>query len=624
MITAALLASLYLDYYRFKAEENYKAVEVLVDYHELSALAKAAGLPLGELAARFKEAGATGVVVREATLLELEESGDLVLAKGGEVDVFRQLGKDFLEELPVEKNKTYVFTGNRPVYDAVLENLKAAGKEVKTAQCGGLLAVSAVLNQKEIEKMGVGFPQKDVGAISGSGLAVVPRLREYARSSGEALELTVGALKKIPGLAMVTFNDQVIPWSNNIPLLAERLEELGTPVGTFEFYSQAGLNQLVRTMGKNVVRIHTISETDMARYNERQAVERFRLAVAERNIRALYVRLFGLDQPLPAVDRNLNYLALIKKAVEAEGCRVGQVVNLPGIPYSRAVVFLVGFGVIGGGVLAAGLLVPGVWAALLGLLGLAGWAAFLALDPLLARKSFALLAAVIYPLLGVVLVTRKEGRGLPGAVFALLKMSAVSFTGAVLLTGLLADKSFMLALDLFSGVKLAHILPLVLVPAYFLITEKRPAKRIAEIMNYPVLNKHVLAGLVLAAALVVYIIRTGNEAPQLVSGWELKMRDLLDAFLGVRPRTKEFLLGHPAMLALLYYGCDLRKIVLLIFGLIGQVSLVNTYAHIHTPLAVSLVRTLHGLWLGIAIGAAVIACLEYARRRLAKGAARGE
>jgi hypothetical protein len=39
---------------------------------------------------------------------------------------------------------------------------------------------------------------------------------------------------------------------------------------------------------------------------------------------------------------------------------------------------------------------------------------------------------------------------------------------------------------------------------------------------------------------------------------------------------------------------------------VGQVSLVNTFCHFHTPLVVSLLRTGHGLWIGALIGVAVI------------------
>ena len=53
--------------------------------------------------------------------------------------------------------------------------------------------------------------------------------------------------------------------------------------------------------------------------------------------------------------------------------------------------------------------------------------------------------------------------------------------------------------------------------------------------------------------------------------------------MGVRPRTKEFLIGYPMMLILLYFGYSFKMYPVLLMGLIGQISLINTYAHIHTP-----------------------------------------
>ena len=45
----------------------------------------------------------------------------------------------------------------------------------------------------------------------------------------------------------------------------------------------------------------------------------------------------------------------------------------------------------------------------------------------------------------------------------------------------------------------------------------------------------------------------------------------------------------------------------LLIATIGQVSLVNTFAHIHTPLFISLLRTVNGLWIGLIIGLLLIA-----------------
>jgi len=620
LIAISLLGALYLNYFRIQAEQSYKGVELLVDYDELVSLASSNGLALEEVARSFKEAGATGVMVRERSLHELQEGGHIALFKGAEAKLLQLTNKEF-DGLEYKKDDTYIITENKAVYEQINKELAAINKEYSSSNNDSIYIISVHITEKEIEKVGFGFIYEDLEAMNKGGLDIVPRLREYAKSTEEAIDLMEEKLASIPGLQMVAFNDPAILGAYNIPYTAEKLEKLNVPVGMFEFYNQAGLKQLALQTGKNIVRIHSISENDMANYNERQAIDRYRLAVSERNIRSIYVRLFGLEHPSTAIDRGLNYVNILRDGMIEEGFIVGDTKPLLGIPYSRVIVFVIGLGVIGGGLLLLGFFTTWLWSAVLGILAILGWAALLFVDPLLARKTFALLSVIVYPVMSVIVMLRGERRSLVESVIALLKMSALSLIGAVIMTGLLVDKSFMLTLDIFSGVKLAHVLPLLIIPAYFILKGTNPVKEIREILNYPVQNKHVILGLFLIAALGIYIVRTGNQAPQLVSSWETALRDLLDQVLGVRPRTKEFLVGHPAMLLLLYYGYDMRKVAVLVIAVIGQVSLVNTYAHLHTPLIISLIRTIHGLWIGIIIGIVVIICLNYLLKWLtAKGA----
>lgn len=628
LIVIALLFSVYVNTFRLQAEQNNHTVQVLLDYDELVSLAFSQGLSLEDLSTQFKAAGATGVLVRERTLGDLVRSGDIALLTGGEARVLLQvndgpaaaLGRTLLER---HKDYTYILTENRALYETVTATLSAIEKEFDGLPFGNLYIIAAHFNEKEREKLGLGFAYEDLEAIHRGGLGIVPRYRDYAKASDDAIDLIGADLPKIPGLLMLTFNDPVIAGAGNIPYLAEKLKDIGVPVGMFEFYNQAGLNTLARQIDKNVIRVHSISETDMANYYEKTAAERFRLAVAERNIRSLYVRLFGLEHPSTSLERSLDFIKLINTDIAQEGFTTGTPAPLEGIPYARVLVLLIGLGVIGGGLLLLNLFLPERWTLLLGVLALLGWGGLLFVEPMLARKAFALSGVIIYPVFSILLFLREESRTLPRAILALLKMSGLSFIGAALMTGLLADKSFMLTLDLFSGVKLAHALPLVLVTAWFLLYDTgfraRPIlDRVKQILNLQVRNKHLLVGLVVVAALGLYLIRTGNDAPQLVSSWETSLRELLDRVLGVRPRTKEFLLGHPAMLILLYYGWSRSKLAVLLLAVIGQISLVNTYAHIHTPWLVSLTRTFHGLWLGIIIGVIAILCLnlilKYLRR----------
>src|SRR5699024_5464127 len=99
-----------------------------------------------------------------------------------------------------------------------------------------------------------------------------------------------------------------------------------------------------------------------------------------------------------------------------------------------------------------------------------------------------------------------------------------------------------------------------------------------------------------------YLSRTGNAGA--VSSVELAARQALEKLLYVRPRTKEFLIGFPFYILALYVfqrSIMLGKI-LLIPGVIGFLSLVNTFTHLHIPLYISLLRSLYSLLVGLAVG----------------------
>jgi hypothetical protein len=119
---------------------------------------------------------------------------------------------------------------------------------------------------------------------------------------------------------------------------------------------------------------------------------------------------------------------------------------------------------------------------------------------------------------------------------------------------------------------------------------------------------HVAIMVVALAAAALMLMRSGNVTPVPPSGLEMKARAVLDHTLGVRPRSKEILFGHPAMiLALAFLLAGRRKYLwaAMVAGAVGQVSLVNSCGHIHTPLLLQLMRIGNGLWLGIVVAVAL-------------------
>jgi len=83
----------------------------------------------------------------------------------------------------------------------------------------------------------------------------------------------------------------------------------------------------------------------------------------------------------------------------------------------------------------------------------------------------------------------------------------------------------------------------------------------------------------------------------------MHFRNALESLLGVRPRNKEFLMAHPLFIVGVFIAAKYRHaIYIMIIACIGQLSMVDTFAHIHSPVHISLIRGLLGMGLGLILG----------------------
>jgi hypothetical protein len=181
-------------------------------------------------------------------------------------------------------------------------------------------------------------------------------------------------------------------------------------------------------------------------------------------------------------------------------------------------------------------------------------------------------------------------------------------------SALLTELPYMMNIQQFLGVKVAHVLPLVGVGVYLLLQRER----VYEVVESPVRWVHMALLLVVCLAFLLLLVRTGNEPPTSVPGWEMQVRNLLDQWLPERPRTKEVLLGHPALMLTLW--CVFRRRerflpLLAMLATVGQVSIVNTFAHLHTPIEVSVKRVLVGVVLGLVLGGILFLIASLGERR---------
>lgn len=127
------------------------------------------------------------------------------------------------------------------------------------------------------------------------------------------------------------------------------------------------------------------------------------------------------------------------------------------------------------------------------------------------------------------------------------------------------------------------------------------------ILEEPVRVRHVALGfLLLGLGGGLYLMRSGNHPLIPVSDGERHLRDSLEIFFGARPRFKEFIVGYPALLAGLalrsrrldYSEASHLENALLVIGLLGPISVINTFCHLHSPVGAGLLRSFHGAWLG--------------------------
>lgn len=621
ILIVALLAAGYLAKQRITLEQANRHVEVSIESQEIERLARYSRYSEQDILRKFKQTGVSGILLKEQIISDLEPHKAWILS-GSQLLVDDRYKRELGVSIEtIKPSYNYIITRDVKVHEQIKKNISMKTFGVHVPEAGSsIYLVGVPITRAELNSIGLGFDQDFMELAVSEGYNLLVQIRNWPQSSPGAIkEVFEYLLPFKENITAVLFNDYLIPgFPDYLHVVNEGIESLEANFAFIEtfIFNQQGARQVGLNEPTNVVRFHAIGLNEMVNMTPQRAVDRFTLAITDRNVRVLLVRLFFPMDTSDWMATNLNYLGggngfmgLIP-AIEREGFSIGRAqpfqLHVTSAEASALLTFLSGLGVVAGGMLLLRKLDFSRLSYLLGGTGLVIWTGVFITGLFLnmAIKVMALTSVIIFPTLAVILVLNDKPNSLGRAVKKLIHASLISLMGALLMIGLFANLNFMLKLDQFVGVKAAHLLPLLILTFVFYFWRDRDkllSKKIKTLLDAVVTNKHlILLGFFLAAGLV-YVARTGNEAAA-VSALELKLRTFLDDLLVARPRTKEFLIGHPFMLLLLYLGYQHRYLPLLFLGAIGQISMVNTFAHIHTPIVVSLIRTVNGLWLGIVIG----------------------
>ncbi len=630
-LVVGLVASAVALQARWGAEAANRDVEIVLDGPDWTALALREGRDPLEVFAAARERGATAVAVYEQTLVRLAQAGEVLVRTGGDAAALARAGGrdpvvDAVGAARIRPQAVYV--AGPPDQLAFVERGFAdlLGPH-RVRRIGGVLEVTGV--PEDLQQVPLGYRPQDLAVYDRVGLRPILRLRNYPGMTADALRVRVDRLAAAGRGGPVVFElQEVLGYERLLPQAARALQAAGYTYGRIEVFNvrrkQRGEDQLASLMRPRVIRLFSLTPDELLAASPQDNLDKFVRAARERNIRILYLRPLQPTAGVSGTALNVEFVGRLSAELRRLGLRPGPARPLadPAVPWPAWVGAVVGsVAAISWGLHLLGRAVgvaPGRWLAGIAAATVAASAAVVPLGPpALWRQGLALLVACLVPVAAVAgsLPGGPLRRPVAGALRTLWVASAVSTAGGVLVAALLTGWEFMMAARVFVGVKVAHVIPVALVALVTATAALPPrhwreaAARMWAWSDRPLRVRYAVGVLVAALAAVVLLGRSGNFGLP-VPAAEERLRELLEDALVARPRTKEYLLGHPALvLAALCAarGWKAAAVVLAAVGTVGQASIINSFAHIHTPLLYTFWRTANGLVLGSVLGAAAAA-----------------
>lgn len=625
LILIAVFASFFSLYQRFQVEEKNNNVDLVYDIKQFQELNKEEEkLSFSTL----KEQGVSGIAIYEDTLQELYRSKDLEIIRGKELIKRKMISeiKDIYERFPYDSDSAFlIFEGESLIQrvETTVDNWeKLLNIEIKAENfADNKLLMFFPEWGTEYLSLSLGFDNQLITEIEKSGLKVIPRVINNENSIEWDDKNDQLLLDNISADYTIFAGDTISGYDQNLAETAEILKNNDIKFAMIEAFiaKQKGAENLGHLLEYDLLRVHSIEQAEMEKYNLEKVVDRYLRAVRERDVRVLYLKPFmETKDDLEITELNKNFLNKLTVGLENDGFTAGNAQSYDFFSNSRLMLYLIGLGIAVVGILLLEKLIGFEFNTLFYLLlflVIISISGFIYLDKIMfLRKLLALGSSVIFPAFAIItqFIDKNESY-----LKAFGKTILISLTGALLLAASLSHISFLAGIDKFRGVKVAFLLPLVFVLWYYLRKEflsknsiKENYELLKDFLDYKIKIKDVLIVGFLGVAAIIYLARSGNYSFIPVLDIESWFRESLEDILYVRPRFKSFLIGHPILLLGLYFKDKIKSFMImipvLVFATIGQITVINTFAHIHIPLKISLIRSFHGVWLGILMGMILI------------------
>ncbi|MFP4021360.1 MAG: DUF5693 family protein [Halanaerobium sp.] len=612
---------------RINEVDQNQGVEIVLDgeaYTELKSLSPELDLQ------QFKDNGITALAVSQKSLEDFVDNGALKRIEALDIKLAGSELQSELKDNGIESDELENSAIFAVFSDSLKEQLSRMSSELQREYSAEIIEAEDYDFlyfpnwHEKLEDLNLGYNDRLVQNAREIDLDITYR----SNNKINAFWALNSNLELLEPEMLIFDGDEITGFPDKIEETASLMPDNNLIYGKVEAFiaAQDGAEKLAELNNYQILRTHSMQQDEVADANDQQIISRYLLSVRERNVKVLYHKPYLKGNQL--AERNLGLLAALTSKLETDGFNLGNSQPVDYFSNSRWQLMAILLGVTAAGILLLNYFTSFKYSQMMNIFFILAAAAgvFLLLTgrEILLRQITALGSAVIFPSLAVIifLIERnKGGENLEGGLslsFVFFNFTAAVLTaliGGIFVSAALNSSNFIFKINDFRGVKIAFLMPLIIISLYYLFQpgSKDLRYEIPRLLESVIKIKHLILAGGLALIAVIYIGRTGNFPLLPVPAWELTIRGLLERLLYVRPRFKEFLIGHPLFIFSLYLSAEKRKQLyfypILMLASVGVITTVNTFSHLHTPVIISLLRTLHSYWLSF--GAALVLILIY-------------
>ena len=611
----SVIASISVGYDRHKVESSHKQYDIAVKYTDVLNISRQNKLSYKQVLQELKDIGVNVLLVTENKIFCDEPENLASFEAQGKATWY--YGYDLInsndESDIIKPEYTYIWCLDEYTKNNIYGYLNNKGYVVNEINYDNKVYLEVPYRKNVLTTIGVGFNEADMQKAAEYGYTICPQVASLSVKGDQGVSYMLERIEALPNLGPIFFNDSDVTCyiTDEIINLAK---EHG--IGFVEFFSnkQTGFSKLVESTSSqftdfNMYRLHTLADGELDKYEGANLFDRFELALTERSISYFLFKLPKKYMPSENYDTLKETISEFRAIAAHEGYSQGGLtpVNFKAQNYIKTL--LVGLAAIGVFILLCIEVNEEKLGYLLGALGVLGYAVLLKLNMRISVQLMALFITISFPIYAMNLVYKCKSGSLIEVIKGIVIVFITVMVGAISFVGTMSRTEFALGIELFRGVKVSFLVPVVIVGIMYLYKEELlKIKLLEKWIMMPITYLVVAIMGVFLVIFAIYIIRSGNSGG--VSEAQIQLRQMLKDIFGTRPRTKEFLIGYPIIMCLIYFGKHKLYIPLSVLATVGPVSVINTFTHTHTPLMISIKRSLWGVVVGFVIGLILIGIVK--------------